>query len=103
MGQQRGVQQDHGRPDLDAFWSGGSRPEVPQSHGGYLPKPASPGNDRADVVSQSGMTDYSEADSQREVFTQRNRVGHGNILTWGGDSRSITPPKNQHGRQIIHD
>lgn len=36
-----------------------------------------------------------EADSQREVFTQRNRTGHGNILTWGNDSRSITPHKER--------
>lgn len=37
----------------------------------------------------------SEADSQREHHILRNRTGHGNILTWGADSRSITPRRQR--------
>ncbi|CAE7169373.1 unnamed protein product [Symbiodinium pilosum] len=37
----------------------------------------------------------SEADQQREVFSFRNRNGHGNILAWD-ESRAVTPP---HQRQ----
>lgn len=40
----------------------------------------------------------SEADSQRAVHTHRNRTGHGNILTWGNDSRNITPEKQRQAR-----
>jgi len=61
-------------------------------------------DDRSEVMSQSGMTDVaSVADSQRSEFTMRNRTGHGNILTWGSDSRSITPHKKRQGRQMTLD
>lgn len=36
------------------------------------------------------------ADSQRELFMLKNQTGHGNILTWGANSRSITPPRQRH-------
>lgn len=42
----------------------------------------------------------SVADSERSHFTARDRGGHGNILTWGGDSRNITPTKKRQGRQL---
>jgi len=45
----------------------------------------------------------SQAEVQREAFFTRNRGGHGNILTWGNDSRSITPAKKRQGRQITVD
>lgn len=55
----------------------------------------------SDVMSQCGQSDApSIADSQREVFTARDRVGHGNILTWGNDSRAITPERPRTGRQL---
>mmetsp|Transcript_31680 Transcript_31680/g.67324 ORF Transcript_31680/g.67324 Transcript_31680/m.67324 type:complete len:521 (+) Transcript_31680:109-1671(+) len=63
-----------------------------------------PANDQWEMQSQSGVTDIaSVADSQREEFTMRNRTGHGNILTWGSDSRSITPHKKRTGRQFADD
>jgi len=58
-------------------------------------------DDRSDTMSQSDV--MSVADSQREVFTTRNRSGHGNILTWGNDSRSITPARKRTGRQPVLD
>jgi len=61
-------------------------------------------DDRFEVMSQSGMTDVaSVAGSQRSEFTKRNHTGHGNILTWGSDSRSITPHKKRQGRQLAVD
>jgi len=45
----------------------------------------------------------SQADVHREEFFTRNRGGHGNILTWGSDSRSITPAKKRQGRQMTVD
>eukprot|EP00927_Polykrikos_kofoidii_P006194 TRINITY_DN12516_c0_g2_i1.p1 TRINITY_DN12516_c0_g2~~TRINITY_DN12516_c0_g2_i1.p1 ORF type:complete len:611 (-),score=100.52 TRINITY_DN12516_c0_g2_i1:259-2091(-) len=53
--------------------------------------------DRMDAVSQSDIG--SVADSQRDYFTHRGRTGHGNILTWGNDSRDITPERRRGGRQ----
>jgi len=60
--------------------------------------------DQSDTMSQCDVQSVagSVADSQREVFTTRNRTGHGNILTWGSDSRSITPHKTR-GRQLTVD
>mmetsp|Transcript_96852 Transcript_96852/g.202366 ORF Transcript_96852/g.202366 Transcript_96852/m.202366 type:complete len:624 (-) Transcript_96852:24-1895(-) len=45
----------------------------------------------------------SVAESLREETMSRNRYGHGNILTWGDNSRDITPGKQRHGRQICVD
>lgn len=54
-----------------------------------------------DVGSECGQSDVmSVADSQREVFTARDRGGHGNILTWGDNSRNITPHRKRQGRQL---
>jgi len=54
-----------------------------------------------DGMSQCGQSDMgSVADSQREVFTARDRSGHGNILTWGNDSRQLTPPRSRTGRSL---
>merc|ERR1712137_623620 len=53
----------------------------------------------ADDVSE--VTSHTEV--HRESFLTRNRGGHGNILTWGNDSRSITPVKKRQGRQITVD
>lgn len=59
---------------------------------------------RSDNVSECGQSDVmSVADSQREVFTARDRGGHGNILTWGGDSRNITPSRTREGRNIARE
>jgi len=61
------------------------------------------GDEKSDVASQCGARSeasvgvVSVADSQREVFAARNR-GHGNILTWGNDSRDLTPTKKREGR-----
>lgn len=58
----------------------------------------------ADIASQYGArSEVSVADSQREEFTLRNRSGHGNILTWGNDSRNITPARKRTGRQLAVD
>lgn len=42
----------------------------------------------------------SIAESQVDINTARDRSGHGNILTWGSDSRQITPTKKRQGRQL---
>lgn len=78
--------------------SGGILPEAkkPYEH-------AAPSMDRSDVRSTAASDCASIADSQREVFTNRNRTGHGNILTWGNDSRSLTPHKTRQGRQLTSD
>jgi len=60
-------------------------------------------DDRSDVMSQANSDMMSVADSQREEFTMRNRSGHGNILTWGNDSRNITPERKRQGRQLTTD
>lgn len=62
-----------------------------------------PNNEQSDVASQYGAQSdmMSVADSQREEFTARDKRGHGNILTWGNNSRTITPPKKREGRQLI--
>lgn len=66
--------------------------------------PMATADDNSEVMSQSGVTDIaSVAGSQRSEFTLRNRTGHGNILTWGSDSRSITPHKKRQGRQMTVD
>mmetsp|Transcript_56275 Transcript_56275/g.156774 ORF Transcript_56275/g.156774 Transcript_56275/m.156774 type:complete len:570 (-) Transcript_56275:165-1874(-) len=54
--------------------------------------------DRQDAMSESDVA--SVADSQRDAFTHRNRGGHGNILTWGDDSRTITPERRRGGRAM---
>jgi len=62
------------------------------------------GSGEADITSQYGaQSEVSVADSQREEFTMRNRGGHGNILTWGNDSRNITPARKRTGRQLAVD
>jgi hypothetical protein len=58
-------------------------------------------DERSDVTSLYG-DNISVAGSQREEFAARAR-GHGNILTWGNDSRSITPGKKRQGRQLAVD
>jgi len=60
-------------------------------------------DDRCEVTSQSGMTDASIPESHASHFTQRNREGHGNILTWGNDSRSITPNRARQVPQVTAD
>lgn len=60
-------------------------------------------DDRCEVMSQSGMTDASVPESHASQFTQRNREGHGNILTWGTDSRSITPSRARQVPQVTAD
>mmetsp|Transcript_7782 Transcript_7782/g.13813 ORF Transcript_7782/g.13813 Transcript_7782/m.13813 type:complete len:439 (-) Transcript_7782:111-1427(-) len=56
---------------------------------------ASRDHDRSDAMSVT-----SAADSQRSNFQERNRGGHGNILTWG-NPRNVTPPKSRQGRQQV--
>jgi len=58
--------------------------------------------DRSDAVSEFSMA-ASEADSQRSAFSERNRTGHGNILSWGKESRAVTPPKQRTGRGLAID
>jgi len=61
-------------------------------------------DDRCEVMSLSGMTDAaSVTESHASKFTQRNREGHGNILTWGTDSRSITPSRARQVPQVTAD
>jgi len=56
---------------------------------------------QSDVMSQCGQSDVcSVAESNLEMFTARDRSGHGNILTWGTDSRQITPARKRQGRQV---
>jgi len=69
------------------FWS---RRDPQQQMGGT--------NDGQSECAQSDV--MSVADSQREVFTARDRGGHGNILTWGDNSRNITPHRKREGRQL---
>mmetsp|Transcript_45912 Transcript_45912/g.109350 ORF Transcript_45912/g.109350 Transcript_45912/m.109350 type:complete len:435 (+) Transcript_45912:100-1404(+) len=54
----------------------------------------------ASFASRSSMV--SMADSAREEFIQRGR-GHGNILTWGSDSRALTPVQKRRGRGLVTD
>lgn len=64
-------------------------------------QPMNAGNEFRTDGSQCGQSDVmSVADSQREVFTARDRSGHGNILTWGNDSRNLTPHRKRQGRQL---
>lgn len=53
-----------------------------------------------DNMSVAASDGASVADSQREGFNNRNRTGHGNILTWGDSSRDLTPTKRE-GRQQV--
>mmetsp|Transcript_41054 Transcript_41054/g.95111 ORF Transcript_41054/g.95111 Transcript_41054/m.95111 type:complete len:390 (+) Transcript_41054:50-1219(+) len=97
-GARSGRRQNHAppwaAPDPD-FWSR-TAPSVPAVLGG---------DEQSEVASQAGTVDdaASAADLQRSEFTLRNRTGHGNILTWGADSRSITPHKKRQGRQLTVD
>lgn len=71
-------------PAPSDFWSRGQAPPDARDH------------DRADAMSV--VSGVSEADTQRSIFQQRNRGGHGNILTWGQSARDVTPPKSRQGR-----
>lgn len=53
--------------------------------------------------SDAGTDINSLADSQRTGYTLRGRAGHGNILTWGDDSRAVTPEKKRRGKQLAMD
>ncbi|CAE7226913.1 unnamed protein product [Symbiodinium natans] len=59
----------------------------------------------ADAVSvtSAAQSISSEADQQREVFSYRNRNGHGNILAWDVESRTVTPPHQRQGRHMATD
>lgn len=73
-------------------------------HGGMRQMPSAGSERDADTVSVAAPSEaMSIADSQRAEFTARNRTGHGNILTWGSDSRSVTPSKQRPGRHIVVD
>jgi len=50
-------------------------------------------SDHSDVYSVAAPSESASiADSQRAEHANRNRMGHGNILTWGSnESRSVTP------------
>lgn len=77
-----------------------------RSQAGYSHAPDRPGSKAGGGGPPSGYapTDPgSEADHHREVFTNRNRSGHGNILTWGSSSRAITPERKIGGRQVTVD
>lgn len=50
--------------------------------------------------SDAGTDHQSVADSQRTGYTVRGRAGHGNILTWGDDSRAVTPERKRRGKQL---
>eukprot|EP00927_Polykrikos_kofoidii_P006193 TRINITY_DN12516_c0_g1_i1.p1 TRINITY_DN12516_c0_g1~~TRINITY_DN12516_c0_g1_i1.p1 ORF type:complete len:620 (-),score=106.73 TRINITY_DN12516_c0_g1_i1:307-2118(-) len=72
------------------FWSRKDpRASVGAANGGNRDR------DRADARSHSDMS--SVADSHRDYYTHRGRTGHGNILTWGDDSRDITPERRRGG------
>lgn len=61
-----------------------------------------PDPDSVSVVS-AAQSITSEADQQREVFSYRNRNGHGNILAWDVESRAVTPPHQRQGRHMATD
>lgn len=67
-----------------------------------LPRAPAHRDDRFETMSVASEA-VSIADSQREAFSLRNRTGHGNILTWGNESRAITPPKTRQSRQLVLD
>lgn len=50
--------------------------------------------------SELGQSEVGSMYSQR---TGRSNQGHGNILTWGNDSRNLTPERRRQGRQITMD
>lgn len=55
----------------------------PHGRDGFSAEASLPGEQRA-----MGSDNASVAASQREVFTKRNRSGHGNIINWGNDSQA---------------
>eukprot|EP00439_Symbiodinium_sp_Y106_P076664 s341_g15.t2 len=61
-----------------------------------------PDPDSVSVIS-AAQSITSEADQQREVFSYRNRNGHGNILAWDVASRAVTPPHQRQGRHMATD
>lgn len=72
-----------------------SRPQ-----GGYSSAPPwASSNGHDDTMSV--RSDASKG-SNRSAMIQ-NHVGHGNILTWGGDSRPLTPEKKRSGRELKPD
>mmetsp|Transcript_26930 Transcript_26930/g.78113 ORF Transcript_26930/g.78113 Transcript_26930/m.78113 type:complete len:615 (+) Transcript_26930:81-1925(+) len=75
----------------------------PPAHGGGQRGGVRSVGSRSDVGCAAASDLASVAGSQRAEFTQRNRTGHGNILTWGDDSRSVTPGKERQGKQITVD
>ncbi|CAJ1378437.1 unnamed protein product [Effrenium voratum] len=68
------------------------------------PMPRRHHEDRSDAgsVISGAHSAFSEADSQREAFSYRNRNGHGNILAWDS-ARPVTPPKSRQGRHVAVD
>lgn len=54
-------------------------------------------------ASEAGSDLHSMAESQRTGYSLRGRAGHGNILTWGDDSRDVTPERKRRGRQLAVD
>lgn len=61
---------------------------------------------RRDPETMSTMSNsVSVAESKRNpnATSMRNHVGHGNILTWGDDSRPMTPDRKRGGRGLIAD
>lgn len=95
-----------GQGESAAHRSGPAARQAPPSNFWGLPASAPTArsvSDRLETMSLASGVASLEADSQREVFTLRNRTGHGNILTWGNDSRNITPQKQRTGRQMAMD
>lgn len=99
-GQQQGYYQDSGeRPQGANAGSPGDDREAQRADAAYwaqtLPQRG------GQPASEAGASDLNSlADSQRTGYTLRGRAGHGNILTWGDDSRAVTPERKRRGKQL---